>query len=81
MTRNDVIRAWKDPKFRASLSPEQRAALPAMPAGERVVEMDETQLTNVDGGAWSNGLIGTVSGDCNGGTSCWTVLQNMIAWG
>ena len=33
MSNNDVVRAWKDPKYRASLSAAQQAALPANPAG------------------------------------------------
>jgi mersacidin/lichenicidin family type 2 lantibiotic len=31
-----VIRAWKDPAFRATLSAEVLALLPANPAGDRV---------------------------------------------
>jgi mersacidin/lichenicidin family type 2 lantibiotic len=33
-----VIRAWKDPAFRAGLSAEVLALLPANPAGERAAE-------------------------------------------
>lgn len=33
MSNADVIRAWKDDAYRMSLSPEERAALPANPAG------------------------------------------------
>ncbi|MBT2470442.1 mersacidin/lichenicidin family type 2 lantibiotic [Streptomyces sp. ISL-66] len=33
-TAAEVIRAWRDPLFRASLDDRARAALPAHPAGE-----------------------------------------------
>jgi mersacidin/lichenicidin family type 2 lantibiotic len=48
MNRDDVIRAWKDPLFRASLSREQRSALPAHPAG--VIELRDEDLKAVAGG-------------------------------
>jgi mersacidin/lichenicidin family type 2 lantibiotic len=47
----DIIRAWKDKQFRDSLSEEQRAQLPANPAG--LVEIDDEQLVQVAGGAWN----------------------------
>jgi len=50
----DIIRAWKDKNFRDSLNEEQRAQLPANPAG--LVEIDDEQLVQVAGGAFrSNG--------------------------
>ena len=73
MEKHDVVRAWKDPKFRASLSAEQRAALPALPAGERVADMADEQLRNVSGGV-GTGAFATFSGDCTGGISCWRIL-------
>jgi mersacidin/lichenicidin family type 2 lantibiotic len=42
MNKNDVIRAWKDPFYRASLSEEAQAALPRHPAG--IVELSDDQL-------------------------------------
>ena len=45
---NEIIRAWKDNNFRDSLSEEQRAQLPANPAG--LVEIDDAQLLQVAGG-------------------------------
>jgi len=44
-----IIRAWKDPNYRASLSAEQRAALPESPAGAPLTEMDECELEQVAG--------------------------------
>jgi mersacidin/lichenicidin family type 2 lantibiotic len=42
MNKIDVIRAWKDPVYRASLSEEQRAALPMHPAG--ITDLSDDQL-------------------------------------
>jgi mersacidin/lichenicidin family type 2 lantibiotic len=49
LTVNEIIRAWKDKNFREGLSEEQRAQLPADPAG--LVEIDAAQLVQVTGGA------------------------------
>jgi len=48
MSDSDVIRAWKDPEFRAGLSAEARASLPAHPSG--LIELSETELDGVAGG-------------------------------
>jgi mersacidin/lichenicidin family type 2 lantibiotic len=45
MAKFDVVRAWKDEVYRAGLSPEQRAALPANPAG--AIELQDSQLNEV----------------------------------
>ena len=42
MTPSDIIRAWKDPGYRAGLSATQRAQLPAHPAG--AIELPEPTL-------------------------------------
>ena len=49
MNKADVIRAWKDPFYRASLSAEQRALLPDHPAA--LVELDDEQLKSTSGSA------------------------------
>ena len=54
MKTNDVIRAWKDPNYRAGLSDDERAALPASPAG--TIDVSETDLVGVEGGGGSNNL-------------------------
>jgi mersacidin/lichenicidin family type 2 lantibiotic len=41
MNKNDVIRAWKDPFYRASLSEEAQATLPQHPAGITVLSDDQ----------------------------------------
>ncbi len=51
MTKDQIIRAWKDPVFRATLTAEQLAALPPSPAGLSAVELDESELNEVVGAA------------------------------
>ena len=34
MSKEQIVRAWKDPSFRASLSAAELAVIPANPAGE-----------------------------------------------
>ncbi|WP_371640723.1 mersacidin/lichenicidin family type 2 lantibiotic [Streptomyces virginiae] len=34
LTVSEVIRAWRDPLFRAGLSDQERAALPPHPSGD-----------------------------------------------
>ena len=45
----DIERAWKDPEYRRTLTPEELASLPANPAGSAEVSDDE--LSNVSGGS------------------------------
>jgi mersacidin/lichenicidin family type 2 lantibiotic len=54
----DIVRAWKDEAYRESLSQQQKALLPANPAGE--LEMSDADLATVvgAGGCGHNG-------DCN----------------
>jgi mersacidin/lichenicidin family type 2 lantibiotic len=44
----DIVRAWKDESYRASLSEEQLALLPINPIGE--VELSDSDLAGVFGG-------------------------------
>ena len=48
MLKAKIVRAWKDPEYRASLSAEERAKLPAHPAG--MIELEPAALTRVVGG-------------------------------
>ncbi len=50
MRRETIIRAWKDPEFRASLTSEERAALPELPSGKPVTELEEGELSEAMGG-------------------------------
>jgi len=48
MSDIDIIRAWKDEEYRKSLTDEQRASLPANPAGK--MELTDADLGSVAGG-------------------------------
>jgi mersacidin/lichenicidin family type 2 lantibiotic len=50
MSKLDIIRAWKDEEYRNSLSPAQRASLPANPAG--LSELNHDAMASVNGGAY-----------------------------
>ena len=50
MSKQNIIRAWKDENYRRSLSEAERAALPENPAGR--VDLDEltaAELAGIDG--------------------------------
>jgi mersacidin/lichenicidin family type 2 lantibiotic len=49
MNKADVIRAWKDPLYRASLTTEERDRLPLHPSG--LMELDDEQLESISGSA------------------------------
>ena len=44
MSNIDVIRAWKDEGYRASLSEAERSALPAHPAGPMELRDEDLQM-------------------------------------
>jgi mersacidin/lichenicidin family type 2 lantibiotic len=48
MSKSNIIRAWKDPLFRKSLSAADLDALPANPAG--AIELSDEELGAVAGG-------------------------------
>lgn len=48
MSTRHIIQAWKNPAYRNSLSSEERAALPANPAGS--VEIAAEDLGKIAGG-------------------------------
>jgi mersacidin/lichenicidin family type 2 lantibiotic len=50
MNKNDVIRAWKDPFYRASLPEEAQAALPQHPAGVADLTDDQIRTLGLAGG-------------------------------
>ena len=51
MNPETIIRAWKDPEFRARLSAEQLQALPENPSGKPMSELGDDDLADVVGGA------------------------------
>jgi len=48
MSKNNIIRAWKDPAYRNSLTASERASLPPNPAG--AIEISDADLGRVTGG-------------------------------
>jgi mersacidin/lichenicidin family type 2 lantibiotic len=48
MSNIDIIRAWKDEKYRSSLNDEQRSQLPKNPAG--TIELSDSVMENLVGG-------------------------------
>ncbi|MDC0714927.1 mersacidin/lichenicidin family type 2 lantibiotic [Stigmatella sp. ncwal1] len=64
MNPKNIIRAWKDPAFRASLSTEERGALPESPSGQPLSELSEDELLGITGGQ----II--TSGDIRPSTGC-----------
>jgi mersacidin/lichenicidin family type 2 lantibiotic len=57
----DIVRAWKDDAYLASLSEAERALVPSNPAG--TVELTDEEL---------EGIAGGLLGDSYGATSCCT---------
>lgn len=70
MDNATIVKAWKDPSFRATLSAEQLAELPANPSGVAMSELNESELSEVVGGmppvshANSCGYICTLTTEC-----------------
>jgi len=54
MKKTDIIRAWKDPAFRATLSAEELAQLPGHPSG--ALELRDEQLRAVTGGVLTTAI-------------------------
>jgi mersacidin/lichenicidin family type 2 lantibiotic len=57
MNKSDIIRAWKDPFYRASLTAEERALLPDHPAA--FVELDDEQLKSTSGSVLTTAMTCT----------------------
>jgi mersacidin/lichenicidin family type 2 lantibiotic len=49
MRKVDIIRAWKDPLYRATLTAEELAVLPGHPSG--VLELPDEQLRGITAAA------------------------------
>ena len=67
MSTTDIIRAWKDPEYRESLSEAELAALPQNPAG--LIELTDAHLEAVAGGLFSR-KTKTKTNTTNGTCSC-----------
>ena len=55
MSLQDIIRAWKDPDYRATLSKKQRDQLPKHPAGGIEI-LEEELLESIVGGYFGDTL-------------------------
>jgi len=55
MSKSNVIRAWKDPNYRKSLTAAEQSALPVNPAG--VIELTDEELAGVSAGLVKPTLI------------------------
>lgn len=62
MSQQDIIRAWKDPEFRNSLSEDQRSQLPENPAG--ILEIPDESLETIVGGIANHTGHGTGTHCC-----------------
>lgn len=62
MSTSTILRAWKRSEGNASI--DQVAGMPVV---------DESLLRQIGGGypELSSGFFCSISGECNGGTSCW----------
>ena len=57
MNTATIIRAWKDPEFRAHLTSEQRQALPESPSGKSMSDLVDEDLADVMGGGTPPSVI------------------------
>lgn len=60
-----IVRAWKEPRYRRSLSEAERSAVPAHPAG--MIELSMAELETVAGAGCSamTRVCNTATGSCN----------------
>jgi mersacidin/lichenicidin family type 2 lantibiotic len=71
MRNMDIIRAWKDPEYRLSLSEAEKALLPDHPAG--IIELTDDEMSAVAGGLRAQTM--TVNDKiccCDSVDICWT---------
>jgi len=52
MNKAMIVQAWKNPEYRASLSSEQRIALPENPSGRPLTELEDADLDAITGGSF-----------------------------
>lgn len=57
MTANEIIRAWKNPKFRSTLSSFELDSIPENPAG--IVELTDIESQAIRGGGDGQGVNAT----------------------
>ena len=72
---NDAIAAWKDAAFRASLTPEQVASMPAHPAGATWSALGQSEVKQILG-AVSDGDSGALAE--SGGYICTVTTEECV---
>ena len=79
MSVEQIVKAWKSPDFRSSLTEEEAATIPDNPAGAVAQELDETELALIAGGGGKYicgcGNICSITTECR----CWsgiTICKN-----
>ncbi|SFJ59645.1 mersacidin/lichenicidin family type 2 lantibiotic [Thermoflavimicrobium dichotomicum] len=71
-----MVKSWVDPVYRASLSAEEKAAMPVNPAGDVFAELSDAELTNIAGAgcgevcSWTKDCAACPSWSC-WNWSCW----------
>lgn len=68
MTKLNIVRAWKDAAYFASLSDAEKALVPENPAGSVMID---SELTEVVGGRSAAGSV-RLAASCTGGNTCCT---------
>jgi mersacidin/lichenicidin family type 2 lantibiotic len=68
----DIVRAWKDESYRASLSIQEQAMLPENPAG--TLDLSDAELETIQGACNING---NVSGGCTSDQQ-WSAVANAV---
>jgi mersacidin/lichenicidin family type 2 lantibiotic len=58
----DIVRAWKDPVYRKTLTPEQLASLPPSPAG--LGKLTDDELARIAGGMARQGTTTCTKNPC-----------------
>lgn len=64
MSNFDIIRAWKDEDYRATLSQEQLDSLPENPAG--LIELKDEDMSSLSGGCTTCGGTTAITHTCFG---------------
>ena len=65
-----IVRAWKDPEYRDSLSPEEQAELPEVPAG--FLDLSEEEQMEAVGGTTIIVLCSGIPSACERSSICGT---------
>lgn len=79
LTKDTVLKAWRDESFRESLSEQERAAIPPKPSGDGGRELSDAELDQAAGGIIPLAAVGVaaaVGGSIAGGFGAGVALEN-----